>query len=100
MADGTYLNEVWVPRVFKSNARYVAEEAESNIRFIRGSLMAHVGHHPTLEELEEVRVDVDTLMDELIDNAWRLFAAEYILSYPELCIDETEERKGKSNEDI
>ena len=90
MPSGTYINEVFAPRIHKSNAWETIEEAKSTIEFCRTRIQMLAARTPTSEEFEQLGSEVTELLDEYIDASHRLFLASYITDNPELCIDELE----------
>ena len=89
MPDGTILNGVFAPRIHKSNAKLVLEDAEDNITDITKELLVMAA--TSTPDLETVLWRVDELVNEIREQSWRAFAAEYIIECPEDCEDELEE---------
>ena len=92
MADGTYLNNVEARHIHKSNAREAAEDAESMVDFYRERLLVLSASSPVDVDGEPwheyVQREIPTLIDEMLDEAWKRWAAQYILDWPDDCKDE------------
>ena len=91
MPNGTYMNEVFAPRLFKSNAQEMAYRAERNIQAAIRELTGLAYATPTAEEKETLHSRIDDLVQGLLDDGWELSCATYIIENPDLCIDESEE---------
>ena len=90
MSDGTYLMEVYVPRIHKCNAEQIAEEEEDLLAMYWDELLvlaASPGPR-TEEERAEVRSEVRDLREAMVSSWFRAFCASRIKNNPEDCIDE------------
>ena len=89
MSDGTTV-KVYAPRIHKSNAQEVFENAEENVNDAVGVLISLASHHPTAEELELLPFRVQELVGELCRESWMAALASNIIDFPEDCEDELE----------
>ena len=90
MPNGTIMNEVFAPRIHKSNAEQVAENARELIAYLTQRLLVLAASTPTTEEKEMLVHDVVNIIDDLVSESWREWAAEYIKDNGESCVDELE----------
>jgi len=88
MPNGTTMNEVFVARIHKSNASQVAEDARDSVAHATQRLLVLAAATPTADEKEMLVNDVADLVDELIGESWREWAAGYIKENDGLCIDD------------
>ena len=88
MPSGTELNGVFAPRIHKANARSVSSEAEETLRWVTSRLLVLASCTPSQGALEGLVQEVDSLVDDVVYHAWRLWAADYINENPEDCNDE------------
>jgi hypothetical protein len=91
MPDGTTI-EIFAPRIHKSNAVVVREEAESNISFYTKKLIALACSTPSggMEGLDERVREVEEAVEELGEAVWRSACAGNIIDFPEDCVDDLE----------
>ena len=90
MPSGTIMNEVFAPRIHKSNAGQIAEDAKASVDHCTQRLLILAAATPTPEEKEMLVRDVDELVSDIVSNSWREWAAEYVKDNNGLCIDELE----------
>lgn len=90
MADSTYLNNVEVKHIHKSNARDVADKAREEVAWTCNWLLAHIAHHPTAKELTQLLLDARGYLDYIIEQSHKEWAAQYIIDNPDDCEDELE----------
>jgi len=92
MADGTLLNDLFVPRLHKSNAEHTVDENADMLAFYRDRLLILAASTPVRIDDEAwadyVHREVPTLIDELRDCAIREYLAQYVMDNPEDCQDE------------
>ena len=88
MPSGTTMNEVFAPRIHKSNASQVAEDARDSVAYATQRLLVLAAATPTAEEKEMLIGEVDDLIGTIISESWREWAAEYIKDNEGLCIDD------------
>lgn len=91
MPDGTTI-EIFAPRIHKSNADVVREDAESNISLYTKKLIALACSTPSggMEGIDECVRAVGEAVEELGESVWRAACAEHIISSPEDCVDDLE----------
>jgi hypothetical protein len=91
MADGTTLNNIFVPRIHRSNARDVVDDSERTLQYYRDRLLILAAMSPAqiIEDGEPVpwdfyvRREIDAILDELERDLWRRFCAQYIIDCPD-----------------
>lgn len=96
MPSGTVINEVFSPRIHKSNAEDVLEQSRDMIDWASRRLLVLAASTPTAEEKEMLVTEVEELVEELVDSSWRAWAADYIISNPEKCIDDLDDLDDQS----
>ena len=99
MASYTYLNQVPVARVHKSNAREVAEDAAEMVAYYCKRLLVLAAMSPHGVDDGEghkedwgsyVMREVEQCCDELLEEDHKRWAAQYIVDNPDDCEDELE----------
>jgi hypothetical protein len=86
--------KVFCPRIHKSNARDVLEEANEFIGFLTNKLVAMACATPAksgVEVLDELIREVEQVVDELRDASFRSVCANNIIDFPADCEDELDE---------
>jgi len=104
MADATYLNNVEVKRIFKSNAPCVLGDAEEMLKYYRDRLMILAAMSPmTVEEGNGpiawdfyVRREVNDIIEAMREEERDAWMAEYIIQFPEDCEDPYEKSDANS----
>jgi hypothetical protein len=98
MPDYTYLNNFPACRIHKSNAHSVKEECDLTLKYYRERLLVlsastpcDVGEGEDKEPwVDYIQREVNTIVDDMLDQSHRLNLAQYIIDYPEDCEDELE----------
>lgn len=90
MADGTVLNNVFIPRLHRSNARDVLDECESSLAHAKSKILMLVASSPTAD-IDTLLSEVGELMDWYDDSFFRAWAARYVLEDPNNCVDDYDE---------
>lgn len=96
MSNGTILNGVNANRIHRSNAAEVRDDADSMLTYYRDRLMILAATAPhSVDEGDGpmpwdfyVRREIDEMWDELQDQVLRRFMANYVLTWPEDCVDD------------
>lgn len=97
MADYTYLNSVPVARIHKCNAQEALDDAERMLDYCRDKVLCLAAASPSLVHDEagmpmawtdHVHFEIDSMWDEILEQAHRAFAARYIVENPDDCMDE------------
>jgi len=101
MPDGTYLDDVFVARVHKSNALSVKCRAMSAMEYYRSKVLALASVTPDSSEegwADGLIAEVKEIMDEFEEVCVDRFLAEQIIEFPEDCRDELVEADWKKEE--
>ena len=95
MPNGTTLNDVFAARIHRSNAAEVKADAERMLQYYKEKLiaMAAATPAPTAEGganecLDELCREVNSCIDEMREEWWREFCAQYILDFPDEVVDD------------
>ena len=96
MADCTYLNNIPAYRIHKQNADVVLEENRESLTSLREEILLLAGATPRTIKNNGFDIQwemyvtgrINDLLEEIKDNILQVFFAEYIIDYPEDCLDE------------
>lgn len=96
MGAGTTLNNVYARRIHRSNAREVAEQAESMLDYYRDRLMILAASPPhNVDEGDGpmpwdfyVRREIDGMWDEIQEHVLDGYHAQFILDNPRDVVDD------------
>jgi hypothetical protein len=90
MPNGTVINRVFAPRIHKSNADAVVNEADGMIRHYSELLLVKAAMTPSPDCLEGINSNVMEIIEELEGEVIKRFMAQQIIDFPEDCEDELE----------
>jgi hypothetical protein len=96
MPNGTYLNDVFVARVHKSNAERVKDDNQEMVSFYRHKLLVMASSCPPQgapdysmgERASDIVTEVRDTVDEMLECHIAAFLAGQIIEFPEDCQDE------------
>ena len=90
MSNGTILNNVFCPRLHKSNAAEAQAEAEEMLAHYKDTLLTLAAATPdsSIDGLYEIQREVDVVWQEMQEQAVKAWLAGYIVDSPEDCKDE------------
>ena len=98
MSNGTHIDDVYAPRIHKSNARETRDEADECVRMCRERLLvlASVPRVPVCEGQDSdptpwhdyILREVPAEIDAIIEESHRSWLAGMIIDYPDYCRDE------------
>ena len=107
MSNGTMLNDIYVPRIHKSNAEDIRDEARDMLVYYRDRMMIIAAMTPPVVDEgygpiawpDYVRREVDEIIDGMENEWFREFAANHIVDHgpkckDELCPDDWPETEG------
>jgi hypothetical protein len=105
MPDYTYLNNVPAPRIHKSNAQRVYEDAKDMVNFYQRKILALAvssGQNMKDEEGSEifwpdyVLTELEQIFEDYDEQLHKMFLSKYIIDNPEDVSDELDNEKEKS----
>jgi hypothetical protein len=91
MPSGTVINNVFAPRLHKSNAHAKLNEAQETIDYIEKALLYLVAANGNQDDVFTSISTVSDLLSDFSDATWDRRMAMAIIEYPEDCKDELDE---------
>ena len=104
MSDGTTLNDVYCPRIHRSNARDVAADAADMTTYLRDRILIMAAMTPmniNTGDGEEswdfyIQREVSEILTEMREQWWRDFCAQYILDNQANVVDDYDKQQEVS----
>jgi hypothetical protein len=91
MPRGTIVNNIFAPRLHKSNAHAKLEEANDSIEYIEKTILFLIAANGSQEDSFMTIATVGDLLTDYANSLFTRQMANSIIQYPEDCKDELEQ---------
>ena len=88
MPSGTIVNNIFCPRLHKSNAHEKLSEAQETIEYIEKTLLFLIAANGNKDDVVDSISTLSDLLSEFSDATWNIQMARAIVEYPDDCVDE------------
>ena len=100
MADGTTIKNTFIPRIHRSNAQTVLDDAEYSIESLKRGLCVRIACTPTPDMINEIALDVEDIVEEIREHSFKAWGARMILDFPSDVVDDYDDAQEPfTNED-